>query len=87
MLAGVRVANLGVNVPPTVAAARLAELGASVTKVEPRSPIVGAVATQAAPDDADDSDSEPAPSKEVAELYKQIQDLRAKEMAQRATPN
>jgi crotonobetainyl-CoA:carnitine CoA-transferase CaiB-like acyl-CoA transferase len=35
VLTGVRVANLGVNVPPAVAAARLAELGASVTKVEP----------------------------------------------------
>ena len=52
------------------------------TTVEQRSPIVGAVHVQPAPDDVDDPDSEPAPSKEVADLYKQIQDLRAKEMAQ-----
>src|SRR4051812_5394622 len=30
-----RVLNLGINVPPLAAAARLGELGASVTKVEP----------------------------------------------------
>lgn len=34
-LAGIRVVNVAVNVPAGVAAARLAELGASVTKVEP----------------------------------------------------
>jgi hypothetical protein len=54
--------------------------------VAPRSPIVGSVAAQPVPDDANDSDPEPAPSKEVAELYKQIQDLRTKEIAQRSTP-
>jgi len=32
---GVRVVTLAVNVPGPVAAARLCELGASVTKVEP----------------------------------------------------
>ena len=35
MLGGIRVLNLGVNVPPSVAAARLQELGAAVTKLEP----------------------------------------------------
>lgn len=34
-LAGSRVLNLGINVPAGVAAARFAELGASVTKLEP----------------------------------------------------
>jgi alpha-methylacyl-CoA racemase len=34
-LAGIRVVNVGVNVPAGVATARLAELGAAVTKVEP----------------------------------------------------
>lgn len=34
-LAGIRVVNTGVNVPAAVAAARLTELGASATKVEP----------------------------------------------------
>ena len=57
------------------------------TTVEQRSPVVGALHVQPAPDDVDDSDSEPAPSKEVADLYKQILDLRAKEMAQPSTPN
>ena len=57
------------------------------TTVEQRSPVVGALHVQAAPDDLDDSDSEPAPSKEVADLYKQILDLRAKEMTQPSTPN
>ena len=56
------------------------------TTVEQRSPIVGALHVQPAPDDVDDFDLEPAPSKEVAELYKQILDLRAQEMAQRSTP-
>ena len=57
------------------------------TTVEQRSPVVAALRVQPALDDVDDSDSEPAPSKEVAELYKQILDLRAKEMAQASTPN
>ena len=35
MLAGVRVVNLGINVPGAVAGARLRELGADVTKLEP----------------------------------------------------
>jgi alpha-methylacyl-CoA racemase len=35
MLAGLRVANFGINLPAAVAGARLTELGASVTKVEP----------------------------------------------------
>jgi alpha-methylacyl-CoA racemase len=35
LLAGIRVVNVAVNVPAGVAAARLAELGAEVTKVEP----------------------------------------------------
>jgi len=35
MLAGVRVVNLGINVPGAVAGARLRELGAEVTKLEP----------------------------------------------------
>jgi crotonobetainyl-CoA:carnitine CoA-transferase CaiB-like acyl-CoA transferase len=34
-LAGIRVVNIGVNVPAGVATARLVELGASATKVEP----------------------------------------------------
>ena len=34
-LAGIRVVNIGVNIPAGVAAARLTELGAEVTKVEP----------------------------------------------------
>ena len=56
------------------------------TTAEQRSPVVGALHVQPAPDDVDDPDSEPAPSKEVADLYKQILDLRAKEMAQPSTP-
>ena len=35
MLAGVRVVNLGINVPGAVAGARLRDLGAEVTKLEP----------------------------------------------------
>ena len=35
MLAGIRVVNLGINVPGAVAGARLRELGADVTKLEP----------------------------------------------------
>ncbi len=47
ILAGLRVANLGINVPPAVAAARLTELGAAVTKVEPpRGDPVAAVAPE-----------------------------------------
>ena len=57
------------------------------TTVEQRSPVVGALHVQPVPGDVDDTDSEPAPSKEVADLYKQILDLRAKEMAQPSTPN
>jgi alpha-methylacyl-CoA racemase len=36
-LAGIRVVNIGVNVPAGVATARLVELGASATKIEPLS--------------------------------------------------
>lgn len=43
-LKGIRIVNLGINVPGPVAAARLAEMGASVTKIEPPSgdPLAGA---------------------------------------------
>ena len=80
-LVGIGLVRLAVADNPSAPANPVAE-----TTVEQRSPIVGTLQVQPAPDDVDDSDSDPAPSKEVAELYKQILDLRAQEMAQRSTP-
>jgi len=81
-LVAVGLARLAIADSPWAPANPVADI-----RIQQPSPIVGAVPAGPAPDDdADDSDSEPAPSKEVAELYKQIQDLRAKEMAQISTP-
>ena len=80
-LVAIGLVRLGVTDSPSAPANPVAD-----TTVEQRSPVVGAIHVQPTPDDVDDSDSEPAPSKEVAELYKQILDLRAQELAQPSTP-
>jgi hypothetical protein len=78
VLIAIGLARLGVTDSPSAPVTRNAD-----TTVEQQSPVAGAVDAQPAADDADDADSETPPSKEVAELYKGILDLRAQEMAQR----